>query len=122
MSSVVLGEDFVQIARVDDLQDGMMKGFTIKGLEILVARVQDQYYAVTNICPHMGEKLTRGKLEGTVITCPRNDSKFDLIDGRIIRWTDWTGIRASVSKLFRSPRPLITYPIKVEGDNILIQL
>ncbi|MBI2830637.1 MAG: Rieske (2Fe-2S) protein [Chloroflexi bacterium] len=89
--------------------------------EILIARVGNKYYAAENICPHMGAKLSQGKLEGTVVTCPRHASKFDLIDGRVIRWTDWTGVKASVSKLFKSPRPLTIYRVKVEGDNIFIE-
>jgi 3-phenylpropionate/trans-cinnamate dioxygenase ferredoxin component len=110
----------IQVAKVGDLENGTMKAFTVEGREILIARVRDKYYAADNICPHMGEKLTGGKLEGTVITCPRDESKFDLIDGRIIRWTDWTGIKASVSKMFRPPHSLLIYPVKIEGDNILI--
>jgi len=120
--SAINSTGFVQIAKVGDLQNGTMKQFTLGSREILVARIRDKYYAADNICPHMGEKLTNGRLEGTVLTCMRNDSKFDLVDGRVIRWTDWTGIRASVSKLFRPPRPLITYPVEIEGDNILVQI
>jgi nitrite reductase/ring-hydroxylating ferredoxin subunit len=73
------------VAKIGDLENGTMKPFTVGGREIFLARVRDTYYAADNICSRMGEKLTNGRLESTVITCPRNDSKFDLIDGRIIR-------------------------------------
>ncbi len=99
-----------------------MKPYTVGGREIFLARVRGTYYAADNICPHMGERLSGGRLEGTVITCPRDDSKFDLVDGRIIRWTDWTGIRASVSRLFRSPHSLVIYPVRIDGDDILVQI
>ena len=29
-----------------------------------------------------------GKLDGTIVTCPRHYSQFDLADGRVVRWTD----------------------------------
>lgn len=115
-------EKFVTVARVGDLEDGQMKAFEVNGREVLLAMVANKYYAADNLCPHMGANLSIGKLEGTILTCPRHASKFDLIDGRVIRWTDWTGIKARASKLFRPVRPLVVYSVKVEGDNILVKI
>jgi 3-phenylpropionate/trans-cinnamate dioxygenase ferredoxin subunit len=122
MSEPVQTKRFVQVAKTSDLKDGIMKEIIVGDHEVFLARVKDKIYAADNICPHMGGKLGQGKLEGTVVTCPRHASKFDLIDGRVIRWTDWTGVKASVSKLFRAPRPIITYPVKIDGNNILIEI
>jgi 3-phenylpropionate/trans-cinnamate dioxygenase ferredoxin component len=113
---------FVQVARTGDFKDGTMKEVKTGEHEILIARVKGKFYAADNICPHMGGKLGQGKLEGTIVTCPRHHSQFDLSDGKVIRWTDWTGIVGSVSKIFRSPRPLQTYPVKVEKDAILVDI
>ena len=113
---------YVVVAKVSDIAVGTMKAVTVGAQEILVARVNGKFYAADNICPHMGANLSLGKLDGTVVTCPRHASKFDLVDGRIIRWTDWTGIKASVSKLFRTPRPIIVYPVKIEGENVLAKI
>lgn len=121
-STLQTNKSFVQVAKIGELNDGTMKEVKVGEHEIFLARVGDKYYAADNICPHMGGKLGRGKLEGTVVTCPQHASKFDLIDGRVIRWTDWTGIKASVSKLFRAPRPIITYPVKIEEEDILVEI
>lgn len=115
-------KNLASVAKVGDLAEGAMKELVIGEHEIMLARVRDKYYAADNICPHMGGKLARGKLEGTIVTCPRHASKFDLTDGRVVRWTDWTGVKASVSKLFRPPRPINVYPVKIEGDNILVEI
>ncbi|MDP3879502.1 MAG: Rieske 2Fe-2S domain-containing protein [Dehalococcoidales bacterium] len=122
MSSPAQPSDFIPIAKTTQLKDGAMIEARAGDREILLARVGKQYYAADNICPHMGARLALGTLQGTVVTCPRHRSKFDLKDGRIIRWTDWTGIKASVSKLFRSPRPLSVHAVKVSGDDILVKL
>jgi 3-phenylpropionate/trans-cinnamate dioxygenase ferredoxin component len=114
--------DFVEVATVDELEDGKMKMATIEGHEIMLARMGDEYYASDNRCPHMGGNLSQGKLEGTVVTCPRHHSQFDLTDGHVIRWTDWSGIKLSVGKLLRSPRPLKTYKVKIEEDMIMVQI
>lgn len=115
-------EKFVPVARVGEFENGQMKAFKVDNREVLLALVENKYYAADNICPHMGANLSFGKLEGTILTCPRHASKFDLIDGRVIRWTDWTGIKARASKLFRPVRPLVVYPVKVDGDNILVEI
>ncbi len=105
---------FVEIATTDELMDGTMKMATIEGREILLARIGDNYYSADNRCPHMGGNLSMGKLNGTVITCPRHHSQFDLTDGHVIRWTDWTGLKLSIGKALKSPRPLKMHEVKIE--------
>lgn len=111
---------FIEIATSDELMDGNMKMAKINGHEILLARVGDNYYSADNRCPHMGGNLSHGTLDGTVITCPMHHSQFNLTDGHVIRWTDWTGLKKSVGKLLKSPRNLKTYEVKVEGEKILV--
>ncbi|MDP2932456.1 MAG: Rieske 2Fe-2S domain-containing protein, partial [Chloroflexota bacterium] len=106
----------------DELKDGAMKSVKVEGREILLARVGDRYYAANNRCPHMGGNLSQGKLTGTVVTCPRHGSQFDLADGHVIRWTDWAGFQLTLAKLFKSPRPLPNYPVKLEGDSVKIEV
>jgi 3-phenylpropionate/trans-cinnamate dioxygenase ferredoxin subunit len=113
---------FVEVATAGELADGSMKQVSAGGREILVARVGDTYYAADNRCPHMGGKLSQGTLQGTVVTCPRHSSQFDLADGHVVRWTDWTGILLATGKLLKSPRPIKTYAAKREGDSILVDL
>ncbi len=113
---------FTKAATTSELKDGEKKKVFLGGAEIMLARVGDGYYALANRCPHMGGDLSAGKLEGTVITCPLHDSQFDVRDGHNIRWTDWSGIRLAVGKMLRSPRPARTYNVKVEGQDILIEV
>lgn len=114
--------EYLEIMKADEIKDGQMKAFSVRGHEILVARVGDQFFAANNRCPHMGGKLAEGKLEGTVVTCPNHASQFDLKDGHVIRWTDWSGVVSAVAKLVRRPRAIITYPVKVEGDRVLVDV
>jgi 3-phenylpropionate/trans-cinnamate dioxygenase ferredoxin subunit len=114
--------DLVPVGETGGLADGTMKSVLVKGREILLARVADEYYAADNRCPHMGGKLSQGKLEGTIITCPRHGSQFDLSDGRVVRWLKGSGLISKVSKALKSPGPLVTYNVKVEGDRILIEI
>jgi len=113
---------FSEVSKTGELKDGAMKMVNVAGQEILLARVGDKYYAVDNRCPHMGGKLSQGKLEGTVVTCPRHGSRFDLKDGQVIRWLKGSGLVSVVGKVLKSPRPLTTYNVKVEDDKILVEI
>ena len=114
--------ELVQIAKKDELKDGSMKAVNAAGHEIMLARVGDNYYAAENRCPHLGGKLAQGKLDGTVVTCPLHGSRFDLTNGQVVRWTNFTGFAAKLGNLIKSARPLTTYRIKIEDDNILVEI
>ncbi len=114
--------NFIPVAKTGELADGTMKEVTVQGRPILLARVGDRYYAADNRCPHLGGDLSKGKLEGTVVTCPRHGSRFDLKDGHVVLWTDWSGIKLTMSKIVKSPRPIATYPVKVENNRVFIDV
>ena len=113
---------YVEVMKAGDLQDGQMKSVKAGGQDVLVAKVGGKFYAVENTCPHMGGKLALGKLEGSVVTCPVHGSQFNLKDGSVVRWTNWPGVIVAVTKLMRRPRAIKTYPVKIEGDKMLVQV
>lgn len=114
--------EFIEVCTTADLRDGAMKKAAVGNREILIAQVGERYYAADNRCPHMGGDLSSGTLKGTVVTCPLHHSQFDLGNGTAIRWTDWSGIKLSVATLVKSPRPLKTHEVKVEGEQILVKI
>ena len=113
---------FTQMAKVDELKDGGMKSVSIDGREVLLAKVAGKYYAADNRCPHMSGNLSQGKLEGTVVTCPRHNSQFDLTDGHIVRWLKGTGFGSILGKALKSSRPLPIYNVKIEDDKIMVEI
>jgi 3-phenylpropionate/trans-cinnamate dioxygenase ferredoxin subunit len=114
--------DFTELLKVDDLKNGQMKAYMAGGREVLMAKVGDKFFAADNRCPHFGGNLSQGKLDDTIVTCPRHGSQYDLKDGRVVRWTDWSGAKLGIAKIFKSPRPLRVYEVKVEADRVLIKV
>jgi 3-phenylpropionate/trans-cinnamate dioxygenase ferredoxin subunit len=55
-----------------------------KGVNILLARVGGDVYAISGMCLHMACPLFRGKLEGYIITCPCHDWRFDIRTGQFL--------------------------------------
>jgi len=104
-----------------DLQPGAMRPVQAAGHDLLLARVGDRYYAAERRCPHLGGDLVAGRLEATVVTCPRHGSQFDLEDGRVVRWTNWTGPKLALARRLKRPRPLKTYPVRIEKGRVLVE-
>jgi len=114
--------EFIEVLGGNELKSGQMKMFYVGKREILLARVGDNFYASDNRCPHMNARLSEGKLEKTVVTCPRHHSQFDLANGHVVRWTDWSGVVLSLAKMFKSPKPVNTYRVRMEGDKVLVEV
>jgi len=112
--------EFLDVAAADEVGDGQMRGFTVGGHELLVANVGGQYYISDAHCPHLHGTLYKGTLEGSVVTCPLHHSQFDLVDGHVVRWTDWTGVVKSMAELARHPRPLRVYEARVEQGRVMV--
>jgi 3-phenylpropionate/trans-cinnamate dioxygenase ferredoxin component len=112
----------IDVGATDDVADGAIKMVTVERRDLLLARVGEKYYAADDRCPHMGGRLSQGRLEGTVVTCPRHGSRFDLADGHVVRWTEWSGITLSLAKIFKSPRPIKIYRVQPQGDRLLVDL
>jgi len=112
----------VGVSKTSELEDGTVKGVSVNGREILLAKVGDKYYAADNRCPHMGGKLSQGKLEGFVVTCPLHGSQFDLRDGRVVRWLKGSGVVSAIGRTLKSPRQLTIYNVKVEDDRVMIEI
>lgn len=61
-------------------------------------------------------------MEGTIVTCPRHGSRFDLVDGSVARWLQGSGLFSMIGTTLKSPRPLKTYNVKVEHGEILVEV
>jgi 3-phenylpropionate/trans-cinnamate dioxygenase ferredoxin component len=111
-----------RIAGIDAIAEGMMKKYQVEGIEILVARAGGKYYAVQNKCPHFGGDLSQGILDDNVVTCPRHGSQFNLADGSVIRWLKGSGLMSSLGKAFKSPQQVSIYNVKIDGQDILVEI
>ena len=113
-------KDFIELANIDGMADGTMIQASAESHEFLIAKVLGRYYITDARCPHLHAHLARGTLEGTILTCPLHHSQFDLVDGHVIRWTDFEGPIKTVAEFARHPRPLRTYASAVEDDMIYV--
>jgi 3-phenylpropionate/trans-cinnamate dioxygenase ferredoxin subunit len=106
---------FVQVATIDQLPLGTMKAYTVNGKEILLTNYDGKYYAMNLKCTHMGGNLSKGKLEGKIVTCPRHGAKFDVTTGECISGPKMGFMKPKIKNG-------TIYTVKVEGNNILVDI
>jgi nitrite reductase/ring-hydroxylating ferredoxin subunit len=69
------------VARLADLPEGRGLCVQVGEIEIGLYRVEDEVFAMENLCPHAGAQLSEGALEGAVIVCPAHGWDFDVRTG-----------------------------------------
>ena len=69
---------------------------------------ENSYYATDGQCTHEKVLLADGLVMGHVIECPKHNGRFDYRSG--------VGLCAPVTENLR------TYPVKVDGDDVFIDL
>lgn len=77
-------EEWVTVAKTSDVSDGEMLEVELDGKPIAIAHVSDEFYAIAGECPHQGGPIAEGELEGTVVTCPWHNFRFDFKSGRTL--------------------------------------
>ena len=99
--------EFEVVARADDLKEGDMRAFDVRGTKIAVANVAGTFYAFGDTCTHRECSLAEGDLEETTVTCPCHGSEFDVVSGEVLRGP------ARV--------PVGSFEVRAEGGNLEVK-
>ncbi len=97
---------FVKAAHVKDVKPGEGKVVSLNGQEIALFSVDGKIHAIQNNCPHRGGPLGEGMLDDAVVTCPWHGWRFNVVTG----------------KSSSMPMAIKTYHVKVENDDVLVDL
>lgn len=100
------GVTFVEIARAGELHEGTMRRCDVGGRRILLANVGGRLYAVDDTCTHEEASLAAGVLKGELVKCPLHGSRFNVRTGEALEEP--------------AEEPLRTYPVREEGERILV--
>lgn len=101
----------VEIGRTSDIPEGEVRRFIVERIEVAVANLGNgTFLAVDDICSHAEASLSEGDVdvEDETIECPRHGSVFDLRTGN--------------PRSLPATAPVLTFPVKVEGETILVEL
>jgi nitrite reductase/ring-hydroxylating ferredoxin subunit len=98
----------VRVARVSELSPGTGKVVGTDGRSVALFNVDGVFYAIDNTCTHRGGPLGEGALIGEIVTCPWHGAQFNVRTGAVTSRPAPSGVRS--------------YPVKVEGDDVLVEL
>ena len=96
----------VTVASASELKPDEMKAVNVNGKPILLVNLNGTFYAIGNICTHMGCPLSKGTLKDENIECVCHGSMFDIKTGKVIRGPAET--------------PEQKYLVKVENGKVLV--
>jgi nitrite reductase/ring-hydroxylating ferredoxin subunit len=100
---------WVSACPVADVSEDTAKKVDIKGHpSVAIFKIDDQFYAVADLCTHGAASLSEGFVENGIVECPFHSGTFDIKTGQALTFPCTEAIR--------------TYPARVEGDEILIRL
>jgi 3-phenylpropionate/trans-cinnamate dioxygenase ferredoxin subunit len=100
-----------EVAKTAEIPEGEARRFVVDRIEIAVVNLgEGRYFALDDICSHAESSLSEGEVDvdDETIECPRHGSVFDVTTGK--------------PRTLPATVPVATFPVKIEGDSILIEL
>ena len=98
---------FVRVAGTREVPEGAMLEVTVGESCYALCNVEGEVHAIAGLCLHRGGPLAQGALHGTKAVCPWHAWEWDCR----------TGIND-----YDSAQKLATYAVKVEGEDILVDI
>ncbi|MER5481041.1 bifunctional 3-phenylpropionate/cinnamic acid dioxygenase ferredoxin subunit [Streptomyces sp. NPDC002734] len=99
---------FVRACALAELEEDTPKRVELDGTPVAVVRTEGEVFAINDVCSHANVSLAEGEVEDCRIECWLHGSAFDLRTGKP------SGLPAT--------RPVPVYPVKIEGDDVLVSL
>jgi len=132
------------VARAEEIEAGVCKLVTVRGREIGIFKVGDEFYGLINRCPHQGAPLCRGEIvsrlvapmpgeyrltrPGEMIRCPWHCWEFDIRTGQSL--CDPNSVQARAFDVAVEPgKTLVEGPfvaeavqVTVEADYVVVEM
>ncbi|AOZ72810.1 hypothetical protein BK816_05460 [Boudabousia tangfeifanii] len=102
-----------KVCQQNEIEPGEAKAVALadaSGKNVRLAIIRDQagdWFAVEELCPHGEVSLTEGEIGDCEVECWAHSAVFNLATGEAT---------------LPSPRPLITYPLTLDGDDVLVDV
>ena len=101
---------WIRVTAVENIPAREGRAVQIGDREIAIFNLGDRLLATSNRCPHKSGPLCDGIITGSSVVCPLHAWKVNLADGCVERPSS------------EKERCIETYPVRVEGDDVLIKV
>lgn len=96
---------FVEVCAEDDVPHLEGRRVVINGFYVGIFNTEEGFYAISEVCPHMGGPLADGDVAATTVSCPLHARKIELKTG-CVQNDDLSRV--------------LTFPVKIEEGKILV--
>lgn len=103
-----MSANWIELAAVEAIPEDDVIGINVGGKSFALYLVEGEVYVTDNICTHGNARLCDGFLEGHEIECPLHQGKFDIRNGK-----------AMCAPLTEDVK---TYPVKIEGTRVFVEV
>jgi nitrite reductase/ring-hydroxylating ferredoxin subunit len=97
-----------EITAAKALTPGTMTAVVLNNISLLIANVNGEYYAMGDICTHMGCNISDGELKGETVECPCHGSVFNVKTGAVVNGP--------------AGKAELSFPLTVYGDKIMVDI
>jgi nitrite reductase (NADH) small subunit len=111
------------VATIDEIEPGQSKVVPIGRYGVGVYNVKGRFYAIANYCPHEGGPLCKGRTHGQTVLAPdRPGGAGEAREGEFIYcpWHQWGFELATGTTAIKPEWSIRTYPVRVEGNNVIV--
>ena len=79
-----MSQTAITLFPLDEIEAGTARKVDIAGTAVAVVRIDDDVYAIGDICTHADVSLSQGDVwcEERELECPKHGSAFDLVTGK----------------------------------------
>lgn len=100
----------LRLCAADDLGVGEVRRFEVGGVGLALARCDDGYHAVIDVCSHEDYRLSEGEVVADLceIECVRHGSTFSLLDGE--------------PQSLPATEPVAVFPVELDGGDLFVEV
>lgn len=111
---------YVRACSVEDVPLNGLKRVKVNDQSVVVYHLADGFFATQSSCSHTLGPLGRGKVvDGARVRCPLHHAEFDIKTGGVTQWACFPpGVQ--LLNFLRGPKPIKTYPTRVENGAVLV--
>jgi len=98
--------NYILLTKISDISENKASCFKIEGHNVVLSQVEGEIFALENKCSHAEQTFDKGRVRGHKLLCPLHGAIFDIRDGSVLSEPAF--------------QPIKSYPLKIDGDDIMI--
>jgi 3-phenylpropionate/trans-cinnamate dioxygenase ferredoxin subunit len=98
---------WITIFNENVLMNGENSVIDVDGTDVAIFKIDDEFFAIEDVCSHDGTEIASGELDGDEIICPRHGARFCVKTGAV--------------KSAPAYEDIHSYPVRIVEGNVQIK-